>query len=254
MTAFISASLPTGSFHGFRGQPRKEEIPGSISTGSFHGFRGQFRKEENSCAVSVPRKPEDTRVIKLQRRNDRLVAVICNGTQSLSPISDPRTLEDNVRNLASTSRTLSRTLMKKYTSFDSTATQSTTDYVDIFSNEDEDSESYGDGSDEFNSSSSVSELLQMARPCTSTKPVARQEGTHPSSATTKLLSKGSAGHSSGECKPCSFYHTTGCENGEDCLFCHLCTRRKVMRKFKNILKKHRRNMRTGDENNVVKMI
>lgn len=37
-----------------------------------------------------------------------------------------------------------------------------------------------------------------------------------------IPSVGSAGHSSGECKPCAFLHTKGCENGYACQFCHLC--------------------------------
>merc|ERR1740130_2318638 len=33
---------------------------------------------------------------------------------------------------------------------------------------------------------------------------------------------GSAGHLSGTCKPCAFYHTKGCGNGANCSYCHLC--------------------------------
>merc|ERR1712070_757402 len=33
---------------------------------------------------------------------------------------------------------------------------------------------------------------------------------------------GSAGHYTGECKPCAFLYTKGCENGAQCTFCHLC--------------------------------
>jgi hypothetical protein len=33
---------------------------------------------------------------------------------------------------------------------------------------------------------------------------------------------GSLLHLKGECKPCTFFHTRGCENKEDCKFCHLC--------------------------------
>lgn len=35
-------------------------------------------------------------------------------------------------------------------------------------------------------------------------------------------SKGSAGHHLGQCKPCAFMNTKGCESGLDCRFCHLC--------------------------------
>ncbi|CAK0862186.1 unnamed protein product [Prorocentrum cordatum] len=37
-----------------------------------------------------------------------------------------------------------------------------------------------------------------------------------------LPSRGSAGHSTGFCKPCAFYATKGCGNGAQCKFCHLC--------------------------------
>lgn len=33
---------------------------------------------------------------------------------------------------------------------------------------------------------------------------------------------GSLCHHMGECKPCTFFHTRGCENKEACEFCHLC--------------------------------
>eukprot|EP00929_Paragymnodinium_shiwhaense_P016404 TRINITY_DN12471_c0_g1_i1.p1 TRINITY_DN12471_c0_g1~~TRINITY_DN12471_c0_g1_i1.p1 ORF type:complete len:423 (+),score=57.41 TRINITY_DN12471_c0_g1_i1:67-1269(+) len=49
------------------------------------------------------------------------------------------------------------------------------------------------------------------------------------------ISKGSAGHYAGTCKPCVFFHHKGCENGPECPFCHLCPpnerkRRKAERK------------------------
>lgn len=37
-----------------------------------------------------------------------------------------------------------------------------------------------------------------------------------------LPSDGSAGHRTGNCKPCAFFHTKGCGNGTTCSFCHLC--------------------------------
>lgn len=38
-----------------------------------------------------------------------------------------------------------------------------------------------------------------------------------------LPSRGSAEHLIGECRPCAwFYKTTGCENGQECGFCHMC--------------------------------
>jgi hypothetical protein len=37
-----------------------------------------------------------------------------------------------------------------------------------------------------------------------------------------LPSIGSMLHHCKECKPCTFFHTRGCENGKNCEFCHLC--------------------------------
>lgn len=46
-------------------------------------------------------------------------------------------------------------------------------------------------------------------------------------------SMGSALHSSGLCKPCAWYwKAKGCENGEDCLHCHLCLLGEVKRRRK----------------------
>jgi len=33
---------------------------------------------------------------------------------------------------------------------------------------------------------------------------------------------GSALHKLGTCKPCAFFHIKGCQNGVNCVFCHLC--------------------------------
>merc|ERR1719217_415942 len=38
----------------------------------------------------------------------------------------------------------------------------------------------------------------------------------------ELPSIGSMLHHKGGCRPCTFFHTRGCENKEDCKFCHLC--------------------------------
>lgn len=38
----------------------------------------------------------------------------------------------------------------------------------------------------------------------------------------ELPSVGSASHAQGNCKPCAFLHTKGCDNGLQCPFCHLC--------------------------------
>lgn len=42
------------------------------------------------------------------------------------------------------------------------------------------------------------------------------------SAGSVLPNLGSAMHHQGQCWPCSFFHTRGCENGDSCQFCHLC--------------------------------
>lgn len=44
----------------------------------------------------------------------------------------------------------------------------------------------------------------------------------PSPGSPELPSVGSARHSTGDCKPCAFIHTKGCEGGQQCPFCHLC--------------------------------
>jgi len=42
------------------------------------------------------------------------------------------------------------------------------------------------------------------------------------------LSIGSEGHGSGTCKPCAwFWKAQGCQNGRDCLHCHLCPKSEV---------------------------
>mmetsp|Transcript_67270 Transcript_67270/g.161245 ORF Transcript_67270/g.161245 Transcript_67270/m.161245 type:complete len:347 (-) Transcript_67270:68-1108(-) len=49
---------------------------------------------------------------------------------------------------------------------------------------------------------------------------------------------GSRGHGAGNCKPCAFVHTKGCENGTECIFCHLCEPGEKKRRAKE--KKERR--------------
>jgi len=57
-----------------------------------------------------------------------------------------------------------------------------------------------------------------------------------------IPSVGSAGHSSGNCKPCAFLHTKGCQIGWGCKFCHLCEpgERTRRRKGKKEKMQHRR--------------
>lgn len=56
----------------------------------------------------------------------------------------------------------------------------------------------------------------------------------------ELPSTGSAGHSSGRCKPCAFLHTRGCENGITCEFCHLCEPGEKKRRHKEKISNRRR--------------
>jgi len=44
----------------------------------------------------------------------------------------------------------------------------------------------------------------------------------PAPGSPELPSVGSAGHAVGRCKPCAFFHTSGCANDLTCKFCHLC--------------------------------
>jgi len=44
----------------------------------------------------------------------------------------------------------------------------------------------------------------------------------PELGTAALPSIGSLLHHTKQCKPCTFFHTRGCENKQDCHFCHLC--------------------------------
>jgi len=58
-----------------------------------------------------------------------------------------------------------------------------------------------------------------------TKTVAKREVTPPgapAAGSPELLSLGSAGHAVGRCKPCAFFHSSGCDNGRSCRFCHAC--------------------------------
>jgi len=52
-----------------------------------------------------------------------------------------------------------------------------------------------------------------------------------------LWSVGSAEHSSGMCKPCAFLwkDASGCQNGTNCKFCHMCTPGEVKRRKKQKL-------------------
>lgn len=69
----------------------------------------------------------------------------------------------------------------------------------------------------------------------------------PAFAFNELPTVGSAGHYTGNCKPCAFYHTRGCGNGEQCPFCHLCGPNEKRRRQKEKIQAVRemRRQRTG---------
>lgn len=47
-----------------------------------------------------------------------------------------------------------------------------------------------------------------------------------------LPNLGSAGHYTGDCKPCAFFLKKGCDNGSKCVFCHLCDAGEKKRRLK----------------------
>merc|ERR1719235_533074 len=68
-----------------------------------------------------------------------------------------------------------------------------------------------------------------------------------------LWSIGSADHELGTCKPCAFLwkdvKQPGCQNGQDCVFCHLCPPGEVKRrkKTKMFMRKVARNLQYSDQ-------
>mmetsp|Transcript_52040 Transcript_52040/g.100587 ORF Transcript_52040/g.100587 Transcript_52040/m.100587 type:complete len:344 (-) Transcript_52040:97-1128(-) len=69
-----------------------------------------------------------------------------------------------------------------------------------------------------------------------------EKSSHEAQANTKL-SVGSAGHLQRRCKPCAFYHLEkGCDNGENCTFCHLCEPGEKKRRQKQKWERKRRFM------------
>lgn len=60
----------------------------------------------------------------------------------------------------------------------------------------------------------------LGRALTTAAPPSPPAGPAPGSS--ELPSMGSGGHTAGQCKPCAFLYTKGCENGLMCQFCHLC--------------------------------
>jgi len=58
----------------------------------------------------------------------------------------------------------------------------------------------------------------------------------------ELPTVGSVGHVLGNCKPCAFMHTKGCDNGVHCPYCHICgpDEKKRRRKEKQEMRQARR--------------
>jgi len=59
----------------------------------------------------------------------------------------------------------------------------------------------------------------------------------------ELPTVGSANHHIGKCKPCAFVHRSGCSNGVDCPFCHLCDPDEKKHRQKERWEKKRRQWR-----------
>merc|ERR1719263_1266409 len=68
-----------------------------------------------------------------------------------------------------------------------------------------------------------------------------------------LWSIGSAAHESGTCKPCAFLwkdpKQPGCQNGQECKFCHLCPpgEVKLRKKQKMFMRKLAKNLHYADQ-------
>merc|ERR1712166_1345492 len=68
-----------------------------------------------------------------------------------------------------------------------------------------------------------------------------------------LWSIGSAYHETGTCKPCAFLwkdpKQPGCQNGRDCVFCHLCPAGevKLRKKQKTFMRKVSKNLQYMDQ-------
>jgi len=108
---------------------------------------------------------------------------------------------------------------------------------------------WDEGRDEHNSRDCIAALPPGAwvAPCrpqtlwTHPSAVVAQSDLYETEGQQPCWSAGSAGHASGECKPCGFYWSRkGCGNGEACRHCHLCP--KSMRQEKSLrgrdLKRH----------------
>ena len=62
------------------------------------------------------------------------------------------------------------------------------------------------------------------------------------------ITNGSFGHETGNCKPCAFVYTKGCQSGAQCAFCHLCPpgEKDRRKKVKHIMARIRRKSSKAD--------
>lgn len=65
----------------------------------------------------------------------------------------------------------------------------------------------------------------------------------PELGTPELPTVGSAAHRFGNCKPCAFVHTKGCENGAECPYCHICRPGEKKRRQRDKLERRREFLR-----------
>jgi hypothetical protein len=65
-----------------------------------------------------------------------------------------------------------------------------------------------------------------------------------------LPTVGSGLHHKGECRPCAFFYTRGCENGTACEFCHLCgpgERKKRLRQYRLAKREAKANLESSKD-------
>mmetsp|Transcript_21421 Transcript_21421/g.45632 ORF Transcript_21421/g.45632 Transcript_21421/m.45632 type:complete len:160 (+) Transcript_21421:148-627(+) len=69
-----------------------------------------------------------------------------------------------------------------------------------------------------------------------------------------MWSKGASGHDDGTCRPCAWnYKPSGCINGSECTFCHMCEKDELKRRKKEmlvrraILKREMKDLHQGHE-------
>mmetsp|Transcript_108822 Transcript_108822/g.150477 ORF Transcript_108822/g.150477 Transcript_108822/m.150477 type:complete len:388 (-) Transcript_108822:464-1627(-) len=84
-----------------------------------------------------------------------------------------------------------------------------------------------------------SEAAAAASVSIGTTPSMPSPPSRPALGSPEMPSMGSQGHGLGQCKPCAFLYTKGCENGIGCQFCHLCESGEKKRRRKAKLESQR---------------